>query len=65
MISKKERLEGFDADLLRREKVDHKKNLAIMDAMWKEAVTLKAFPPADPLEGIDIDIRIAKVINSV
>jgi hypothetical protein len=33
-------------------------------AMWKEAVALGAFPPKDPLEGIEVDIRIAKILNS-
>jgi hypothetical protein len=32
--------------------------------MWKEAVALGAFPPKDPLEGIEVDINIAKILNS-
>jgi hypothetical protein len=33
--------------------------------MYREAVALKVFPPADPLEGIEVDIKIARIINSV
>jgi hypothetical protein len=65
LIADKDRLERFESDFLKRDKVDYARNLAILDAMWREAVTLKAFPPADPLEGIDIDMKIAKVVNSV
>ncbi len=37
----------------------------IVDALYKEAVTLGALPLKDPLEGIDIAIKIARVVNSV
>jgi hypothetical protein len=33
--------------------------------MYKEAVTLGVLPLKDPLEGIEIKIKIAKAINSV
>ena len=33
--------------------------------MYKEAVALGVFPRKDPLEGIEIDIKIAKVVKSV
>jgi len=32
--------------------------------MLEEAIYLKVFPPGNPIEGIDVDIRIAKIINS-
>jgi len=36
----------------------------IFESMWQEAVTLGVFPPKNPMEGIETDIRVAKVINS-
>jgi len=65
VIADKDKLERFEADLLQRDKADFHRNLAIMDAMWEEAVALGAFPPQDPMEGIEVDLRIAKVVNSV
>ena len=37
----------------------------IVDALYKEAVALGALPLKDPLEGIDIAIKIAWVVNNV
>jgi hypothetical protein len=65
LFSNRDRLERFELDFLKKDKIDHARNLAIMDAMWREAVALKVFPPVDPLEGIDVDMKIAKVVNSV
>ncbi len=31
--------------------------------MWQEAVDLGVLPLKDPLEGIEVDIRIAKILN--
>ena len=33
-------------------------------AMWKEGVTLGVFPSVDPLAGVDVDIRIARILNT-
>lgn len=38
--------------------------LALVDAMWEEGTVLGVLPPNDPLEGIDLDIKLAKVLNS-
>jgi hypothetical protein len=36
-----------------------------MSALYKEAVALGVFPPKDPLEGIEVKIKIAKVVNGL
>jgi len=51
--------------ILRKEKADLSKNIRILQALYKEAVFLGAFPPQDRLSGLDIDIKIARAINSV
>ena len=56
---------AFEKELIRREKPNLKKNLKIVEALYQEAVELGVFPLKDPLEGLEVDIRIAKVINSV
>jgi len=55
----------FEREILRSEKLDIKKKFKIIEALYKEALDLGIFPLKDSLEGIDVDIRIAKVINSV
>ena len=56
---------AFERELIRREKPDLIRNLKIVEALFQEAVELGVFPLKDPLEGLEVDIRIAKVINSV
>lgn len=38
-------------------------NLRLVDALYEEARTLGAFPLKDPLDGIEVDIRVAKALN--
>ena len=65
MIKNSEKLQAFEAARIRAEKVDVEKNLRILDALYEEAVMLGALPPKDPLEGIEVKIRIAKAVNLV
>lgn len=62
---KKGTFQKFEKELLKNERVDIKKNFQIMSALYKEAVTLGIFPLKDPLEGIEVKIKIAKVVNSL
>jgi len=56
---------SLEKDILRKEKTDFFRNIRLVEALYKEAVVLGAFPPQDKLSGLDIDIKIAKAINSV
>jgi transcriptional regulator with XRE-family HTH domain len=62
---KKSNLLKFELSLLRREKMDYGKNFRIVDALYHEAVTLGTLPLKNPLDGIEVDLKIAKVVNSV
>ena len=64
MIKAKEFRE-FELEFLRKEKIDIKRNIKIMEALYMEAVALGVIPLRDPLDGLDVTIRIAKVVNSV
>lgn len=65
MIINCREIRDFEKKLLKKEKIDIIRNFMIVDALYKEAVTLGALPLKDPLEGIDIDIKIARVVNNV
>lgn len=65
MIKNNILLKQFERDLKKREKSDYHQNLKIFEEMYKEAVYLNAMPAKNPLEGIQIAIKIARVINSV
>jgi hypothetical protein len=45
--------------------VDISENFRIVEALYREAVALGVFPPKDPLEGIEVDIRVARAVNRV
>ena len=65
MIKNKILLEQFEQELVKKNKPDYHQNMEIFEGMYKEAVYLKVIPMIDPLEGIQVDIKIARVINSV
>jgi hypothetical protein len=65
MIKDSRHLLEFERSLIRSTKPDWRKNLEIANALIKEAQSLGVFPPKNPLEGLDIDIKFAKAINSV
>lgn len=64
-MRKQRELLKFEMDFLKKEKVDMVRNLHIVEALYKEAVTLGIIPFKNPLDGIDVDLKIAKVVNSV
>ncbi|NOY65697.1 MAG: hypothetical protein GXO97_09950 [Nitrospirae bacterium] len=37
--------------------------LKIVEALWQEGMRMGTLPPSDPLEGIETDIRIARILN--
>lgn len=63
MIRRPDLVESFESDLIRRERPDHGRNLRLVEALLDEARRLGAWPPADPLEGIEADLRLARILN--
>ena len=65
MIKDAKLLAAFEEDRIRTEKLNHTKALALFEAMWQEGLALGVLPLEDPLEGIEVDIRIARILNNV
>jgi hypothetical protein len=65
MIKNRKTLLTFEDKLIRESKPDILKNFRIVDAMYDEAVALGIIPMKDPLDGLEIDMKIAKVVNHV
>ena len=65
MVKNYQELQKFERDLIASEKADYRKNFRIMEEMYREALELGVFPLKNPLEGIEVKIKIAKVVNSV
>lgn len=57
--------EEFEKNLLRNSKPDYHENLKIFKQLYDEAILLNVFPPKDKLEGIDAEIRMAKILKKI
>ena len=55
----------FEIEFIKKERVDIEKNFHLVEALHHEAVTLGVLPLKNPLDGIEVDLKIAKVVNSV
>lgn len=64
MINKGEWQE-FEREEMAKEHLSIEQKFLLLDALYEEALYLGVFPLKDKLEGIDIDIKVAKVVNSV
>lgn len=65
MIRDTRLLAEFEEKELRKEKPDYTAALRLFEAMWREAMLLGVLPLKDPLEGIEVDIKMARVLNDV
>ena len=63
MIKNSELIQKMEDDLACSQAPDYFRNLRIMEALYQEARLLGILPLRDPLDGIDVDIRLAAVLN--
>ena len=57
--------QAWEREWLRSSPVNYRQNLMIFDALLKEARLLGAWPPKDPLEGFEVDLRVARILNGL
>jgi len=65
MIINTDKLRAFEQSEMAREDISYRDALAIFDGLRREAISLGVFSRENILEGLDIDIRIAKAINGL
>ena len=65
MIKNKSQLEKFNRDVIKQEEFTYRQALAIYEALHKEAVSLGVINSENMLEGLEVDIKIAKAINGL
>ena len=63
MIKDRAFWEAWEAQTILSQPADFRRNLALVESMYEHARALGAFPLADPLEGIETKIRVARVLN--
>ena len=63
MIRDKAFWEAWEAHYIASQAPDFHRNLQLLDSMHDLARALGVFPLANPLEGLETDIRVAKALN--
>jgi len=63
MIRNRQSIEAFEKKMMAENSRTYLENLRIFEQMVIYARQLGVWPPKDLLEGIDVDIGIAKVVN--
>lgn len=65
MIKNPGLLKKFEDDFIGdKGKLPFKQAMKLFSDMWNEGLRLGVLPLKEPLDGIDVDIKIAKVLNS-
>jgi hypothetical protein len=65
LVKNAESVRNLELELLRKSRADYSSNIRLVEALYNEAVLMGAFPPRDKLSGLEVDLEIARVINSV
>jgi len=65
MVIRTPELDRFYRELIAHESLSHEEALRIFDALHGEAVSLGAFSSHTILDGIEVDLRIAKAVNGL
>jgi hypothetical protein len=63
MIRNRRAIDLFENSLVRLSIADYQRNLQIFEALYREACLLGVLPLKDPLDGIESDIRLARIMN--
>ena len=63
MVRNPELIRRFEDEQARRSPPDYRANLRIFEELWKHAHRLGALPLRDPLEGIENDLRLARMLR--
>lgn len=64
MIKNTKVFEEWEKEWRRTEgKLPFERAVRIIDALWQEGMCMGSLPPDNPLEGIETDIRVARILN--
>lgn len=65
MIKNSAKLRQFFRQLIESESLSYKKALLIYEALYKEAVSLGVINSGNILDGLEVDLKIARALNSL
>ena len=64
-IKNPERLRKFEDQQTAKDDMTLEQKLTLLNSIYKFAIKLGTLPPKDLLEGIETDIKLAKILNGV
>jgi hypothetical protein len=65
MIRNRHKLDEFYRKLISQENISYRKAISIYEALHKEALSLGIINSENILEGLEVDLRIARAINGL
>ena len=65
MVKDSKSLREFEKNQISSKPVNVEENFRIVEALYAEARDLRVFPLKDPLDGIEIKIKMARTMNRV
>jgi len=57
------KLREFEDSFIRKSSLSYREKLKIFDALYMEALKLGIFPSENPLEGLDVKIRMVRILS--
>jgi hypothetical protein len=64
VIKNAQKLEELEKDIISRNRLSYEQSLLIFTSLWQEGQKMGVLPPANPLEGIETDLKIARILNT-
>ncbi|MCK4595337.1 hypothetical protein KAT73_01030 [candidate division WOR-3 bacterium] len=64
MVKNSKILDELKHNEIKTQRLTYFRALEIFEAMWREALTLGVLPLKDFMEGVEVDIKVAKILNS-
>ena len=65
MVKNKQKLIEFNQKLIEKENISHKQALLIYEDLYNEAVHLGAINSENIMNGLEVDLKIARAINGL
>ena len=65
MIKNSKFLQDFEDEQTEKDDMTLEEKLSLLNSLYKYALKLGTLPPDNPLEGIEDDIKLARIINGV
>lgn len=64
MMKNPEYFRKFESSFISKQKLSYEKALKMFESMWEECISLGVLPAKNLLEGLETDIKVARILNS-